>query len=367
MFYLIKILFFVYQGCPCESIRLEITSSFFDDDIDLDAIWKKLVTMKRKRYIMGSCCGRTDMTDNKFLNSLGLMWRRYYIIKNIKEIKEERIIQLKNPFNRPVTWQGDWSKGSSKWTHETRELLRNELIKDNFERKQNQKKGINMDADYFEDDIKGVFWMPFKEFTQYFHSIDICKIGEDWLEKRITDQFNIDEAKSNGLKLYRLTLFEKSQMHFSLFHCKIKNNESENDPDLGILVTKAVGGKDTNGDLVFTSKHLVRKFISTEHTFEPGEYYLIPISFNSWFKHDLITIDDVLTKKNFYDSFNLVINSLNEFFCNEETHSQCILADTIIRLCMKRGTKADTGLENTSVYTLKKGFSGIVFFFSFQK
>ena len=91
-------------------------------------------------------------------------------------------------------------------------------------------------------DDQDIFWMGFNDFTRYFHSIDICKLRVGWLEKRITSSFNLNtdynefSASSNAIKVYRLILFEKSNVDLSLFNCKSSNKNVTYDPDLFILV-----------------------------------------------------------------------------------------------------------------------------------
>ena len=58
-------------GYPCDSIRLEPSSSANEDDIDLEMIWARLVSMKDYGYSMGASCGRTDIKDdNIFTNKV---------------------------------------------------------------------------------------------------------------------------------------------------------------------------------------------------------------------------------------------------------------------------------------------------------
>ena len=55
-----------------------------------------------------------------------------------------------------------------------------------------------------------------------------------------------------------------------------------------------------------------------------------------------------------------MIHSEKDFFMDEEQHSHSFLADAIIQFCIKMGNKEDIGLENARIYTLTKGFAGIV-------
>ena len=109
-------------GYPCDSIRLEPNTSGNDDDIDLELIWVRLLSMKEAGYAMGASCGRTDIKDDNVFTNKGLLPRHAYSVLNVKEIQGNQLIQLRNPWGR-YTWTGDWSESSGKWTPEIRKAL----------------------------------------------------------------------------------------------------------------------------------------------------------------------------------------------------------------------------------------------------
>ena len=283
---------------------------------------------------------------------------------DVRELKENRIIQLKNPFKSPITWKGDWSHHSKKWTPELRELLLND------ESSNSDKLRSSTDQlDAFNSESQDVFWMPFIDFTRYFHSVDICKLRNDWRDKRITGSFILnteyDETSlhANQLKVYRLFIFDRTRIDLSLFNCKSSNKNPACDSDLCILVfrTATEVSQLKVGEIIFSSRHVLKGYISCEYTFEAGEYFLVPVSFNSWFNHannTVIAYDDYPIKNKFYNAFNLVIYSDREFFADEEYHSNLFLADAVIEFCLKMGNKEDIGLDKASIYTLTKGFEG---------
>ena len=243
-----------------------------------------------------------------------------------------------------------------------RELFENEKQKGNV-------KNIQVNGDQLNNMGQDMFWMPFNDFSRYFHSVDICKLRIGWLEKRITGSFNLNTEYNelsehmNQIKVYRLILFEQTNVDLSIFNCKSINKSLSYDPDLCILVFKTPeeASQSKIGDLVFSSKHILKGYLSEDFLFEAGEYFLVPVSFNSFFSHNInsaIAYEEFPVKSKFHNAFNLVIYSENDFFTEEEYYSKVFLSDCIIEFCMQMGQKEEIGLENASIYTLTKGFEG---------
>ena len=128
------------------------------------------------------------------------------------------------------------------------------------------------------------------------------------------------------------------------------------------------GRRDSVGKVAIASKRSVRKFIGCEHIFEPGEYLIVPMSFNFWYttgptkktpnniNRAIIDNPDPNDKQtantksiSYNNLYNLVIHSPKEFFVEQEMHSTFLLADTIIQLCMSNGSKTSAGLENACI------------------
>jgi hypothetical protein len=104
---------------------------------------------------------------------------------------------------------------------------------------------------------------------------------------------------------------------------------------------------------------------------EPGEYIIVPFSFNFWYttnsksslaaataKSSLATTESGCSNNN--NLYNLVLHSPKVFFLEQEMHAAFLLADSMIRFCVAKGSKTYSGLENACIYTLTKGFAGIV-------
>ena len=239
---------------------------------------------------------------------------------------------------------------------------------------------------------QGVFWMSFGDFATYFCSIDICKTRLDWYESRLSGYFSPEGTRD--MQAYHLAVFETCTIHIGLFQKTIKNRRDNNDLDMCFAVFDSNGRRDHVGKLVTISKHTVRRFVGAEHIFEPGEYVIVPFSFNFWYTmnstanrqrqrtppqiqasaaaaatpstsastSNATTSSDINNNSDGGNNnlYNLVFHSAKVFFLEQEMHSAFLLADSLIRMCLSRGSRTNAGLENACIYTLTRGFAGIV-------
>jgi calpain-15 len=81
-------------GYPCESIQLD------DEDVDLSALWPKLVAMKEAGYALGASCGKSTISDDRVFTARGLLPRHAYSIIDIKHVHGNQLIQLRNPWGK---------------------------------------------------------------------------------------------------------------------------------------------------------------------------------------------------------------------------------------------------------------------------
>lgn len=83
-------------GYPCDSIKLERGSN--EEEIDLDMIWARLLSIKEAGYAMGASCGRAEITEDTVFTNQGLLPRHAYSLLNVKEVFGNQLIQLRNPW-----------------------------------------------------------------------------------------------------------------------------------------------------------------------------------------------------------------------------------------------------------------------------
>ena len=86
-------------GYPCDCIRLEPSSSN-EEEIDLEMIWARMLSMKEAGYALGASCGKTVITDDKIFKDKGLLPRHAYSVLAVKEVNGNRLIQLRNPWGK---------------------------------------------------------------------------------------------------------------------------------------------------------------------------------------------------------------------------------------------------------------------------
>lgn len=153
---------------------------------------------------------------------------------------------------------------------------------------------------------EGVFWMSFKDFVQYFSSIDICKTRLDWFEHRRSGLFATEASKR--MKAFHLIIFETSLIDIELFHKSIKNRRESCNLDLCFIVLDY-----RTRTFVASSKRSIKKFIHLEHMFEPGEYLIVPLSFHFW--------NSTNPNDQNNNMYNLVVHGPKAFFMKSECFS----------------------------------------------
>lgn len=154
------------------------------------------------------------------------------------------------------------------------------------------------------------------------------------------------------MQAYTLVVFETCEINIGLYHKTVKNRRENSDLDLCFVVLRSNGRKNSVGKLVVSSKRSIRRFIGCEHIFEPGEYLIVPCSFNFWYTNE--------APNSYNNLYNLVIHSPKNFYLEQEMHAAFLLADTMIQLCISQGSKTSSGLENACIYTLAKSYSGLI-------
>jgi calpain-15 len=285
-----------------------------------------------------------------------------------------RLLQLRNPWGK-FSWNGDWSERSPLWTHELKSKL---LLNNNSKRATSKVSMRNTD--------KGVFWMSLDDFCKFFCSIDICKTRVNFFENRMSGFFKAEGPEM--MQAYLLAVFETSEIDIGLFHKTMKNRKENSDLDLAFIVTRQNNTVEngTVGKLVCSSQRQIRKFVGCDHIFEPGQYLIVPVSFNFWYtkntkknksndsktsatthqrphsstssSNDSSDSSDDSNENEIIDAkynnlYNLVIHSQKTFFLEQNEYPGTMLADSIIQLCLSKGIKTSAGLDNALVYSLQ--------------
>lgn len=296
-------------GFPCESLKLEPNpnedgaGNTASATIDTDMVWAQLISMKDCGYIMGASCGRSNINDDVF-HSYGLLPRHAYSVLNVKEVNGHRLVHLRNPWGT-FGWKGDWSDQSTLWTPEMRRAVAS--IQNGPNNRVNQRAAAASNHE-------GVFWMSFDDFARFFCTVDICKTHLNWFESRLSSYFSAQNARD--MIAYTMIVCETCEVNIGLYHKTIKNRHENSDLDMCFVVLRSNqtagaassrdGRRHSVGKVVMSSKRSIRKFIDKEHLFEPGEYLVVPFSFNFWYTS---------TDNNLY---NLVFHSSKAIYVEQE-------------------------------------------------
>ncbi|XP_063294115.1 calpain-1 catalytic subunit [Pelobates fuscus] len=262
--------------------------------------------------LMGCSIDITSATDMEAVTFKKLVKGHAYSVTGVKEVnyrgQSTKLIRMRNPWGE-VEWTGSWSDSSSEWNNvdPSEKDLR-----------------INMED--------GEFWMSFQDFLREYSRLEICNLTPDALKARrfrkwSTTLYNGSWRKGStagGCRNYPATFWVNPQF-------KIKLDEEDDDDDYGsekgctfllALMQKNRRkekrfGKDmeTIGFAVYEvppqykgqpAVHLNRDFflsnssrarseqfinlreVSTRHKLPPGEYIVVPSTFEPNVESDFV-------------------------------------------------------------------------------
>lgn len=126
---------------------------------DLDELYAQLFSFKASGFVIG--CSTFFATEKEIAEAraTGIQVPHAYCLLELASVDDEPLVKLRNP-NGHAGWKGDWSRGSSKWTYESRTQLKTDT----------------------ED--SGVFWMSWADFTKLFAEVCVCRLKPDAIEAR---------------------------------------------------------------------------------------------------------------------------------------------------------------------------------------
>lgn len=318
-------------GAPCDNIELQAGPQ--KEEIDPNLIWAKLLSCRESRFLMGASCGGGNMkTEDKVYEEKGLRPRHAYSILDVKDIDGNRLLRLRNPWGR-FSWNGDWSDDSAKWANISTRAKQDLMLYGH---------------------TSGVFWMSLDDVLKYFDSVDICKVRPDWRETRVEGTFPANAREV--FKMVKLTVFYTTEVEVGVFQEGIRSNDNKNPADLCVLILRdSPNGVQAFGPLVACSNRQIKSFVGCNTMLEPGEYVVLPLTFNIW---------TLSTKPTERYSYVLSVHSSKAIMVEElETRTQkyeYALADAVIQLALAKG-KCEGVRDTVSVYSLMHGWSGGLF------
>ena len=126
--------------------------------------WEAILEGIKEEFIVCAAAG-TNKASQQILEGIGLIGNLTYAVIHAQEVQAGRdgnvkLVKLRNPWSN-AEWQGDWSDSSAKWTPQLKKLLN------------------------FTDAADGTFWMSFDDFKDYFSTITICRINDNFVYKSL--------------------------------------------------------------------------------------------------------------------------------------------------------------------------------------
>jgi hypothetical protein len=219
-----------------------------------NSLWKNIKECERYQCIFTATVN--DKKDNFEQFNLMSGHTVSLISSDEKEVNEEKVklIKLKNHF-KFCEWNGDWSNDSDKWDYDD--------AREKFNKSENDKE-------------KGIFWIDYDNFCQYFSNVCICvplnpiNCSNIKINKDISDKFNVIKIKIPKSKK------DKFIINFCIYSPSYRfNREIQNDkiPHSNLILAKISGSKFIYCDSSFDES------IST--SLEKGEYVLLcHVSYN---------------------------------------------------------------------------------------
>ncbi|CDW72805.1 calpain family cysteine protease containing protein [Stylonychia lemnae] len=253
-------------GCP--STQYDLLSQYVRQTIQNGDLWKLLQFYEKEQYLMSVS---TDGEDQELAGNFIVQFQSYqdretnllkahsYTILKIVEVNNNKLINLRNPWNAPFNFRGKWNENSPLWTQQMRRHLEPTFDKENSN-----------------------FWISFEEFTQYFKTLNTCRI-KNWEEIRVRGKYLRVQDKNNQtneivLSRWYYTLEIKKRTHvFIGIHQEDERIQgvSETRPyqDIGVLVLKQT----SEGTRLVQMKELQETRQSELDIYlEEGTYFIIP-------------------------------------------------------------------------------------------
>lgn len=131
----------------------------------IEQLWTLMKKYDKQKALMSASIGKTEYgktngpSGEQMLDKEGLVAGHAYSVIQARQVKDFRLVQLRNPWGT-FEWKGTWSDKSSMWKKhpEVAKVL-------NF-----------VDAD------DGAFWMSFEDFSKVYTRVNICDrtTARDW-------------------------------------------------------------------------------------------------------------------------------------------------------------------------------------------
>uniref|UniRef100_A0A8C8MLM8 Calpain 9 n=1 Tax=Oncorhynchus tshawytscha TaxID=74940 RepID=A0A8C8MLM8_ONCTS len=237
-----------------------------------------LFNIMKKAYDRGSMMGCsidiTSSAESEAQTASGLVKGHAYSITGLEEVnyrgKKVKLIRIRNPWGQ-VEWNGAWSDESREWnvidSSEKKRILQNSM-----------------------DD--GEFWMEFEDFKANYDKIEICNLTPDSLTDETKRKWEVNMFEGNwirgstagGCRNFIDTFWTNPQFKLTLLHADDNNDKLHATYEDHL-------GKDFfryNGSKARSKTYINVREISERFTLPPGNYLLVPTTFQPHDEADFI-------------------------------------------------------------------------------
>ncbi|XP_038834886.1 calpain-9-like [Salvelinus namaycush] len=267
-----------------------------------------LFNIMKKAYDRGSMMGCsidiTSSAESEAQTASGLVKGHAYSITGLEEVnyrgKKVKLIRIRNPWGQ-VEWNGAWSDESREWnvidSSEKKRILQNSM-----------------------DD--GEFWMEFEDFKANYDKVEICNLTPDSLTDDTKRKWEVNMFEGNwirgstagGCRNFIDTFWTNPQFKLTLLHADDNNDkcsvvialmqknrralrkEGLDLQTIGFALYEAPAdedhlGKDFfryNGSKARSKTYINVREISERFTLPPGNYLLVPTTFQPHDEADFI-------------------------------------------------------------------------------
>ena len=268
---------------PCKIVNYYDKDFCFGKSIQKE-LWEILLKAFEKEYVLTA--GTKSLKIEKFTEN-NLETGHDYTLINIYTVGDNiKLVKLKNPFGCSE-YNGDWEDSDDKWTPE-----------------------IKAQCEFNEENNEGIFYMPYKDFMEYFDVIHIAKINQDYE----STYFKITKDQAIKCQIIELIIEEENPNTFIQLYQKnpriIRSDKSYYPGNINSFIMlvdseykyiKSASGKDTH--------------IAIEVDLKPGKYYIFcDVNYrneyksyqNSSYKITFYSKNQIKNFKNVTDRINVI-------------------------------------------------------------
>jgi len=286
-----------------------------------EALWEKLMACKEKGFIMGTACVALEARNR------GLSAPHAYGILDMREIsKDLRLLKLRNPWGQDK-WDGHWGTHSNKWVD--REDLKRMLRP--------------------EREDAGVFWISLEDWVEYFASVEICRVRQDWAEVRTSGWLPSGVGLGTAVEFSCFTETEVDIVMHQEGHV-MRVDTVAHQVDLGFAVIRH--SEDGTIELIDDTTRQMDSMVSKSIRLGEGSYSIIPLCFNQ--------LLSTAPRK-----YSLVTHSSQPLLIEKKDCEPPWMAEAMIQRVIKHGKRSPMtpdGLVSCYMYTginEPKGEAGI--------